>query len=477
MVTLTKEEVMKKETKIFEAEVKDPNEADLTVTHFISTERRDRGGDVLLAKGMKITGRPVVLLQHGWGAVGPEPIAKPVWIKKGEFKNNKGVQAKTQFYPDELGKRLWSKCAQGYIPNWSIGWIPLKEEFVTEDDGGRTRVVSEWELLEYSLVGVPMQPDAQNVDKTGNLLFKVLDGCTEVEEKLGALFLKTEDGRIVDLEDKPFPNEHACRLEDPDKYIRFRRENDKFKKGIHAIWGVQGGDKPVELQALRFDKEKFTASDARAWLKEHEYKCTLFEPASEKCGTCGEMMGIIWDQDVSGEKCIMTCEAGFVHRCNKCSGIKISTKDIGVKSGCVTIGVHSIATFIDIVDPGADPKLQEVLKFAQSFVDEGIPVTLLADDGSTFKLKPKEDLEPEIKELVDALTARLCEVEKDLVNLRAAFTELEVREATVEHAPELVVVDDDDGGQAARDAVKNTVAEVMGELLKEEEDRLRGKIK
>ena len=35
--------------KTFDVEVKEFNEQDLTVTHFISTERRDRGGYVILA--------------------------------------------------------------------------------------------------------------------------------------------------------------------------------------------------------------------------------------------------------------------------------------------------------------------------------------------------------------------------------------------------------------------------------------------
>ena len=112
-------------------------------------------------------------------------------------------------------------------------------------------------------------------------------------------------------EEKPYPNEHACRLEDPDKYIRIRRQNDKFGKGIHAIWGVQAGSKPVELQAIRFAKSKFTAAEARAWLKSHDYKCKLFEPSSEKCEKCEKPMLIKWEQDVSGEKCELTCEASF----------------------------------------------------------------------------------------------------------------------------------------------------------------------
>ena len=76
----------------------------------------------------------------------------------------------------------------------------------------------------------------------------------------------------------PFPKEHAARQTDPDKYIRIRRENDKFSSGIDAIWGVLP-DGTVELQSIRFDASKFTPEQARAWLKDHGKKTGL-EPAS-----------------------------------------------------------------------------------------------------------------------------------------------------------------------------------------------------
>ena len=297
------------ERKVFEVEVKEFNEKDLTVEHFISTERRDRGRDILYADGMKMEGRPVVLYQHGFNdVIGSEPIAKNLWLKKGDFKNRKGIVAKTQFYPDELGQRLWQKNVEGYMPNWSVGWRALRHEFKTEKDGVEIRHVYEWELLEYSLVAVPMQPDAQTLPgkEVEQICFKMIP---EREEKYGELVAwKNDDGS---WEEKPYPNEHACRLEDPGKYIRIRRQNDKFGAGIHAIWGIQAGSKPVELQAIRFSSDKFTAAEARAWLKAHKYTCKMFEPATGKCEKCGKPMIIKWSEDVSGENCGKTCDIDF----------------------------------------------------------------------------------------------------------------------------------------------------------------------
>lgn len=79
----------------------------------------------------------------------------------------------------------------------------------------------------------------------------------------------------------PYPNEHAARMTQPSKYVRFRRENDKFGSGIHAIFGIpaSGG---AELQAIRFDAAKFTVAQAKAWLKAHKYNPILFEAATGK---------------------------------------------------------------------------------------------------------------------------------------------------------------------------------------------------
>jgi HK97 family phage prohead protease len=81
----------------------------------------------------------------------------------------------------------------------------------------------------------------------------------------------------------PYPNEHAARLTDPDKYERFTRTNDKFKTGIHAIWGWLKGKS--ELQAIRFDAKLYTPAEAKKWLKDHDFHYILFEEATNKKNT------------------------------------------------------------------------------------------------------------------------------------------------------------------------------------------------
>lgn len=77
----------------------------------------------------------------------------------------------------------------------------------------------------------------------------------------------------------PYPNEHSARLKKPGGYVKTRRQNNKFGPGIHAIFGVTKEGK-AELRSIHFDKSKFTVAEAKAWLKSHNHKWILFEPAS-----------------------------------------------------------------------------------------------------------------------------------------------------------------------------------------------------
>jgi uncharacterized protein len=86
--------------------------------------------------------------------------------------------------------------------------------------------------------------------------------------------------KMNDTEERPYPGEHAARLIDPEMFDEFRRENDAFGEGIHAIFGIKDG--VSELQAIRFDAEKYSVEDAQMWLDENGHDPILFEPALEE---------------------------------------------------------------------------------------------------------------------------------------------------------------------------------------------------
>lgn len=79
---------------------------------------------------------------------------------------------------------------------------------------------------------------------------------------------------------RPYPNEHAARLKDPDQYDSFARENNAGGDGIDFIYGIKDGTS--ELQAIRFNKDKFTPAEAKQWLADHDFEPILFEEATER---------------------------------------------------------------------------------------------------------------------------------------------------------------------------------------------------
>ncbi len=68
-----------------------------------------------------------------------------------------------------------------------------------------------------------------------------------------------------DVEEKPYPNEHACRILPPGDFDRFARKNCFRKSGgkcIDFIFGVKAGKSKV--QAMRYKKTIWTAAAAKA---------------------------------------------------------------------------------------------------------------------------------------------------------------------------------------------------------------------
>lgn len=89
----------------------------------------------------------------------------------------------------------------------------------------------------------------------------------------------------------PFENFHAARIVDPDKF-----QDDSFRTitigdkadGITAIVGRLKGETTTTIQTYRFDKDKWSASEAKKWLKDHDVNVILFEPASADEGSSQE---------------------------------------------------------------------------------------------------------------------------------------------------------------------------------------------
>lgn len=99
-------------------------------------------------------------------------------------------------------------------------------------------------------------------------------GYSWSREKVGQM----DDERSIP-EARPYPNEHAARRIDPARFDSFRRDNDFGGNGIDFIYGIldAGGS---ELQSIRFDKDLYSPSDAKAWLSDNDFQAISFEEAT-----------------------------------------------------------------------------------------------------------------------------------------------------------------------------------------------------
>jgi len=122
----------------------------------ISTKVEDRDGDVLMPNGIKLENyekNPVVL----WGHDHSQPaIGKALWVKAG--RNN--VKAKIQWANTPLGQEVKTLYEDGIMSAFSVGFIPKRWEESRNDNGGFGYKFLEWELIEFSAVNVPSNPQA-----------------------------------------------------------------------------------------------------------------------------------------------------------------------------------------------------------------------------------------------------------------------------------------------------------------------------
>jgi HK97 family phage prohead protease len=136
-------------------ELRDVLPSQREIVGMITTNTVDRYGEVVEPSGALLESyrkNPVVLLNHiTWGL----PIGKNLWIKS----DGNGLLAKTRFADTGEGLDTFRLYDEGFMKAWSIGFLPMKWEDGGTGAGFRRRF-TQWELLEYSAVTVPANPDA-----------------------------------------------------------------------------------------------------------------------------------------------------------------------------------------------------------------------------------------------------------------------------------------------------------------------------
>jgi len=119
----------------------------------------------------------------------------------------------------------------------------------------------------------------------------------------------------------PYPNEHSARMNEPGKYDTFARKN--IAPGLDIILGIKDGKS--ETQAYRFNKDKFTAEEARKWLDDHKEKPLSFEPAASPD-----------EKKMSDEYCpavdfsdkLFSLDDKVIMRAGKWNGVEIKEQDL-----------------------------------------------------------------------------------------------------------------------------------------------------
>jgi hypothetical protein len=246
--------------KQFDIEVKQLDEEQGTIRAILSSGLPDRQGDMVDQSSWNLEEfkkNPVVLWAHDH----TQPaIAQALEI----FVNANGMlEALIKFAVKEYDKAatVFKLYAGKFMRAFSVGFITGK---IDEVNG--IRILKENTLFEFSAVNVGA--DALALAKTKGIDVSAFEKKEEKKEDV----------------EKPYPNEHSCRLNPPDKYDRFARKNCEIKhdnKCIDVIYGIK--DNKSEIQAYRYDKEIWTVSSAKSHCDSHNGS---FEAASGKEKEC-----------------------------------------------------------------------------------------------------------------------------------------------------------------------------------------------
>jgi phage I-like protein len=101
----------------------------------------------------------------------------------------------------------------------------------------------------------------------------------------------------------PYPNFHSARVKEPSEFKSDSFRNKTITDGIEIIIGkLKDGDDSMITQAYRFDKTKFTADEAKKWLKDNKVDYISFEAAKEEKKTAARAI-TMFDESLIVGKC------------------------------------------------------------------------------------------------------------------------------------------------------------------------------
>ena len=209
------EPVMLRKQFVLEEVKEAPEEGDLTLRFTISTDAVDRDKDTIAVDGWELANylkNPVVLWAHDYTM---PPVAKAISVGV----TGRRLRSTAQFTPKDLypfGYMVYEMYKQGFLHAVSVGFLPLEYEVAEDRADGTTFFLPmdflRQELLEYSAVPVPANPEAlieargKGIDTTPLLdwAVEVLDKHAEhlvgvPRQKLEGLYKVLSDDKLISL--------------------------------------------------------------------------------------------------------------------------------------------------------------------------------------------------------------------------------------------------------------------------------------
>lgn len=166
-------------SSVVRSEAKDGN-PDAIVTFAVSTETVDRSNEIVRAAGGRFEHyrkNPVVLWGHDHAKLN---VGRGLDVRVGRDQSGRpAVLMDVEFHLiTQESRDVHAMVTRGFLNAGSIGFMPIKwrtiaaKDFASEGiDAGTlyphtpdVRTYDEWELLEYSVCNVPMNPDALRTD-------------------------------------------------------------------------------------------------------------------------------------------------------------------------------------------------------------------------------------------------------------------------------------------------------------------------
>ncbi len=171
--------------RVFTGEIKEINEKDRTLVSLVSTASVDRMGDIIDQDGIDLKNyrkNPIVLWAHDYSQL---PIGKSLWIKK----QDGALVSKMQFASTAFAQEVFQLYKEGFLKAFSIGFVPKEYEPIDESKPYGPRRFLKSEMLEYSAVPVPANPEAlamamqKGILKTASLITSMTPSDVEKEEE------------------------------------------------------------------------------------------------------------------------------------------------------------------------------------------------------------------------------------------------------------------------------------------------------